>query len=141
MRKKREGTERPDTSVADAGPSSLPPPPHTHTLDAQEGDAIRTAGSLLRWGGQGAQGASSTSSLCMYEFSQWRRSRAASSRARSRKAASSASAKLRLDCGVAGPAQAPSGVRSLRGNGERLPSVGAPRPAARRLQPPVLLSG
>lgn len=36
MRKKREGTERPDTSVADAGPSSLPPP-HTHTHTGRTG--------------------------------------------------------------------------------------------------------
>lgn len=69
----------------------------------------------------------------MYEFSQWRRSRAASSRARSRKAASSASARLRRDWGVAGPARASPGVRSLPGDGKRrLPWVSARGP------PPVL---
>lgn len=70
----------------------------------------------------GSQRVSSTSSLCMYEFSQWRRSRAANIRARSRKAASSASAKLRRDRRLAGPTQAPPGERRLRADGEtRLP--------------------
>lgn len=73
----------------------------------------------------------------MYEFSQWRRSRAASSRARSRKAASSASARLRRDSGVAGPAQARPGERRLRGDQERrLPRV----PAPPRPPPPVSLA-
>lgn len=77
----------------------------------------------------GAQRASSTSSLCMYEFSQWRRSRAANIRARSRKAASSASAKLRGDRRVAGPAQVPPGEPRLWADGEtRLPRFQAPRP-------------
>lgn len=124
-----------EASVADAGPGPVhvhthpPPPPHTGT----RGAVGRHSRVFIAVGRAGAQGASSTSSLCMYEFSQWRRSRAASSRARSRKAASSASARLLRDWGVAGPARAPPEVRSLPGDGmRRLPWVPARRP------PPVL---
>lgn len=134
-----------EASVADAGPAPVhvhtqPPTTtthshtRTHAHEAQGGGAVaRHSRVFIAVGRAGAQGASSTSSLCMYEFSQWRRSRAASSRARSRKAASSASARLRRDWGVAGPARAPPGVRSLPGDRKRrLPWVPARRP------PPVL---
>ena len=109
---------------------------HTQAHEAQGGGAVgRHSRVFIVVGRAGAQGASSTSSLCMYEFSQWRRSRAASSRARSRKAASSASARLRRDSGVAGSARAPPGVRSLPGDGmRRLPWVPA------RHQPPAACS-
>lgn len=112
-------------------------PPHTHTHGAQKGGAVRTHSRVFINGQAGSQRASSTNSLCMYEFSQWRRSRAASIRARSRKAASSASARLRRDRGVAGPTQTRPGERRLRGDRDAVTMCpGRPPPPRHHLSSP-----